>query len=176
MPYNDNGNLQNMVVTMIHETIEEISQTGKVDKDKLEILSVLIFEHIFHRTHNFVSDEMNEFRNMTPTIRHHKEFVKWSTPIVAGSEKLIKRLKQLGVAFSIIFTIIVSGMQLYKFVSDSLGYSVKIDVEKHIEKEVSKQLKQESEKVGKKIKYVIEREVEREVEEEIQEELNKSRK
>jgi hypothetical protein len=102
---------------MIYDAIKDIKNSKDIDKNKLDIVTGLIFEHIFHRTYNFISDELNEFRELKPHVNHHIKHVEWSTPILSSSEKIIKRLKQIGVVISILFTLAMAGNEIYKVAS-----------------------------------------------------------
>jgi len=113
----NNNQVHSVIINMIHESLEDMINNNKVDKNKLDIVAGLIFEHIFHRTYNFVSDELNEFRELKPHVDHHVEYVKWSTPIVFSADKIIKKLKQIGVILSVLFTMGMIGNEIYKVAS-----------------------------------------------------------
>lgn len=131
--------MHNVIVDMISDAIKDIQESDKIDKDKIDILSGLIFEHIFHRTHTFVSDELDEFRAHTPRLDKHQKYIEWSLPIVSESDKIIKKLKQIGVIFSILFTLAFGAFQLYGVVKNYYKFDINIrQVEKKVEKEEKK--------------------------------------
>ncbi len=122
-----------VINNMIHDSFKDILKDNEIDKDKLDILIGLVFEHIFHRTYNFVSDELNEFRDHGPSIEVHKKildkhnkFINWSAPIVFESQKIIKKIKQIGVILSVSFTILFGIYETYDFVSKKFGYTLEI--------------------------------------------------
>jgi len=131
MSHLNDSTMHSVIVDMIHESLEIIQRDEKIDKDKLDILSGLVFEHIFHRTHTFVSDELNEFREHTPKLKKHQEYIEWSIPIINSSDKIIRKLKQIGVVFSILFTLTVIGSQLFSVIKNYVDVDISV-TKKHI--------------------------------------------
>jgi hypothetical protein len=115
---------------MIYDAIKDIKNNKEIDRNKLDIVTGLIFEHVFHRTYNFISDELNEFRELTPHVNDHIDHVKWSTPILTTSEKIIKKLKQIGVVISILFTLGMVGHEIYKVASTYWKIDFKVSSKK----------------------------------------------
>jgi len=127
-----NSTMHNVIVDMIHESLESLQKNEPIDKDKIDILSGLVFEHIFHRTNTFVSDELNEFREHSPKLKKHQEYIEWSIPILNKSEKLIKKLKQISIIFSVLFTLVMVANQVYGVVQNYFNIDISVTQKKGI--------------------------------------------
>lgn len=131
MPKNHNNlppdNVHSVIIDMLEEITEEY-RNNKVNKNKISVLMSLIFEHIFHRTHTFISDELDEFRDLPDKVENHTKVIKWGEPILKDAEKIIKRIKQIGVIISILITLGTIGYQVYSIISHITGKHIHTEI------------------------------------------------
>lgn len=124
LPPND---VHSVIIDMLEEITEEY-KNNQVNKNKISVLMSLIFEHIFHRTHTFISDEIDEFRDLPEKVENHTKVIKWGEPILKDAEKIIKKIKQIGVIISILITLSAIGYQVYGIISHITGRHIHTEI------------------------------------------------